>query len=786
MSKSQPSPKTTLIGSAAPSATPGLVDYHGPAGGWGALKAVAKALTGQHVLVDGAKTLLQANKPEGFDCPGCAWPDPKHTSSFEFCENGAKAVAWEATANRTGPDFFAQHTLTELEAWGDYELEAQGRLTHPMAYDKATDKYVPISWNAAFKAIADKLKTYPDPNMVEFYASGRASNESSFLYQLMVRTYGTNNFPDCSNMCHEPTSVGLPPAIGVGKGSVSLEDFDHADAIFSFGHNPGTNHPRMMATLREAAKRGAKIVVFNPIKERALERFASPQDAVEMATLSSTPIATHYYQLGVGGDIFALKGLMKAVFALDAAALAEGGNEGVLDRAFIEDHTTGFEALKADIDATSWEEIEAGSRLSRQSIEEAAKVYVKAKAVILCYGMGLTQHRSSASTIRQLANFLMLRGNIGRPGAGICPLRGHSNVQGNRSVGIAEKPSVAMLDNMDKVFGIKTPRHHGHTVVEAIAALRDGASKALICLGGNLAAAAPDPQATHLAIRKAELVVNIATKLNRTHLLHGGEAYLLPCLGRTEIDVQETGEQAVTVEDSMAMVHASRGHNPPASPELRSETAIVAGIAHELFGPHPVDWHWCTADYDRIRDLIEQVFPDQFTDYNLRIRTPGGFRLPLPHAERVWKTKSGKANFMVHTPDPVDGIDGRRGDPDVLLLTTVRSHDQYNTTIYGPDDRYRGVFARRDVVFVSPKDLAARGLKQGDKVDLEAAFQTPDGHERIVRGFTAVERDIPQGSIASYFPEVNGLMPLEAHDLASGTPAYKSIPIRLKATAVAA
>ncbi len=755
----------------------GVADYHGPAGGWGALKAVTQALHGEHVLIDGAKTLLRANKPEGFDCPGCAWPDPKHTASVEFCENGAKAVAWESTTKRAGPELFEAHTITELMTWSDYELEEKGRLTHPLVYNPETDRYQPTPWEEAYQSIAGVLKGYDDPNKVEFYASGRASNEAAFLFQLMARTYGTNNFPDCSNMCHEPTSVGLPPAIGVGKGSVSLEDFDHCDTVFSFGHNPGTNHPRMMATLREIAKRGGKIVVFNPMKERALERFANPQSPVEMATLSSTPIATHYHQVGVGGDVMALKGVMKGVLAMDAASLAEG-SQGLLDRDFIAEHTTGFEALKADLDATTWDDIETGSCLTRSALEDAARVYCAGKSVIVCYGMGITQHRSSTSAVRQLANLLMLRGNIGRPGAGICPLRGHSNVQGARTVGVAEKPPVSLLDSLDRVFGITVPRHHGHTVVEAIAALRDGQSKALICLGGNLAAAAPDPQTTYPAIGEADLVVNIATKLNRTHLLHKNKAYLLPCLGRTELDMQETGDQAVTVEDSMAMVHASRGKNPPASEHLKSEPAIVAGLAEALLGKHPVDWNWAVADYDRIRDMIEAVFPDQFMDYNERICVPGGFRLPLAHADRVWKTKTGKANFMVHEED---GEDPRRGQADVLLLTTVRSHDQYNTTIYGPNDRYRGISARRDVVFVSKEDLEERGLRQGDRIDLTAAFGEAGGPERIVRGFTAVAREMPKGSMAAYFPEVNGLVALDDHDRVSGTPAYKSIPVRLSA-----
>lgn len=750
-------------------------NYKGPAGGWGALKSVAGVLADQQTVVEGGLSLLHANQPDGFDCPGCAWPDPKHAASFEFCENGAKAVAWEATSKRATADFFAAHTLTELWQWSDHKLEDEGRLVEPLAYDKASDRYLPISWDAAFARIGAVMRALPDPDQAEFYASGRASNEAAFLFQLMGRRFGTNNFPDCSNMCHEPTSVALPDSVGVGKGSVSLEDFDDADCILSFGHNPGTNHPRMMTTLREASRRGARILAFNPLKERALERFAAPQDAIEMATLSSTPIASEYYQLGVGGDVWALKGLMKATLAFDAADLAAGG-PGKLDRTFIAEHTTGFDALAADIAATGWEAIEIGSGLTRAQIEQAAQVYVTSERVILCYGMGITQHRSASATVGQLMNLLLLRGNIGRPGAGICPLRGHSNVQGARTVGIAEKPAKAMLDAMEQVFGFTVPRENGHTVVDAIEAMEAGQAKTLISLGGNLAVAAPDPQATYAAMRRLDLHVNIATKLNRTHLLAVGETLLLPCLGRTEIDVQATGRQSVTVEDSMSMVHASRGMNPPASEHLRSEPAIVAGVAKAILADGGgVDWDGLIDDYSRIRDLIAQVFPDTFADYNKRIRTPGGFRLPLPHAERVWKTASGKANFLVYQ---ADGEDPRRGDPSVLLLTTIRSHDQYNTTVYGLNDRYRGVKGTREVVFVGAADLAALGLKDGDRVDIEAAF--PDRLERMARGFRAVQRDLPRGSIAGYYPELNPLVMLEARDRRSGTPAYKSIPVRLR------
>lgn len=755
---------------------PGVQDYRQPAGGWGAVKAVGQALQDQETILEGGRTLLHANQPEGFDCPGCAWPDPKHTSSFEFCENGAKAVAWEATTKRATADLFARHTLAELRTWTDHKLEDAGRLTEPMAYDPATDRYIPISWDAAFGRVADSLKALDHPNQAEFYASGRASNEAAFLYQLLGRRFGTNNFPDCSNMCHEPTSVGLPDSIGLGKGSVTLEDFDHADLILSFGHNPGTNHPRMMTTLRDAARRGAAILVFNPLRERSLERFASPQDPVEMATLGGTDIASRYYQLTVGGDAAFVQGMMKALIAWEVEAVGQG-LAPILDHDFLREHTQGFAALAAHLATLDWAEIEAGAGLPRAEIEDAARVYAGAKAVILCYGMGLTQHRNSSSAVQQLVNLLLLRGNIGRPGAGICPLRGHSNVQGDRTVGLWEKPDEAFLGAMDRVFGFRSPREHGHTVVQTIAAMERGETRFFMGLGGNFAVAAPDPIRTFAALANVDMTVHVATKLNRTHLLPGRDSLLLPCLGRTEIDIQAGGRQSVTVEDSMSMVHASRGLNPPASSSLRSEVAIVAGVGRATFGAQdPVAWDDLAGDYSRIRDLIEAVLPEQFASYNDRIKTPGGFRLPVPSSERVWKTANGKANFL---PYLADSEDVRRGDASVMVLTTLRSHDQYNTTIYGQDDRYRGIFGRRDVVFVSAEDLSSQGLASGDRVDILAAFDVSG--DRIVRGFTAVERSLPRGCIAAYYPETNGLVALDDHDRRSGTPAYKSVPVRLRA-----
>jgi molybdopterin-dependent oxidoreductase alpha subunit len=756
----------------------GVGNYEGAAAGWGALKAVADALRGQMAVVNETRGLLSMNQPHGFDCPGCAWPDPKHTSSFEFCENGAKAVAWEATAKRTTPDFFAAHTVSELWNWSDFDLENEGRLTHPMVYDRATDRYLPISWDQALARIGAALRQLPHPDMAEFYTSGRASNEAAFLYQLFAREFGTNNFPDCSNMCHEATSVGLPQSIGVGKGTVTLEDFDHCDALFCIGHNPGTNHPRMLTTLREVSKRGVPIIVFNPLRERGLERFTSPKHPVEMLTLSSTPIASTYYLVKVGGDIAVLKGMMKTLVALDAKSRAEGGR-GVLDRDFINNHTAGIDALLADLETTSWEAIEEASGLSRSDIEFVGNIYAKAERVIINYGMGITQHRHGTGNVQQIANLLMLRGNIGRTGAGISPLRGHSNVQGDRTVGVTESPNDELLDGLARVFGFDPPRSRGHNAIEAIEAIRDGRSKALVCLGGNLAVAMSDPQVTFNAMRNLDLAVHIATKLNRSHLLLAKQSFILPCLGRTEIDIQVTGRQSVTVEDSMSMVHASRGGLKPASELLRSEPAIIAGIALATLPDTRVKWADLIADYGKIRDAIERVFP-AFAEFNARIKKPGGFRLYIAASEREWLTPTKKANFLVYS-----GLDEdpRLANREALTLTTIRSHDQYNTTIYGMNDRYRGITGRRDVVFVNERDLVSRGLRHGDLVDLSVvpeAGAKPD--ERVMRNLTAVAYNIAQGSIATYYPEANVLVTLDHYDLKSGTPSYKSTPVLLRAS----
>ena len=746
----------------------GIHPYDAPAGGWGALKATAQAVADQMRVAEAPLLLLRTNKPDGFDCPGCAWPDKAHTSTFQFCENGAKAVTWEATKKRVTPEFFAAHTVTELRTWTDHDLENAGRLTHPLVYDAASDTYQAIEWDAAFARIGSTLAALPDPHAVEFYTSGRASNEAAFLFSLYAREYGTNNFPDCSNMCHEATSVGLPQAIGIGKGTVSLDDFDTCDLIISMGHNPGTNHPRMMGTLHECARRGVPIIVFNPLRERALERFADPQNAVEMGTLGSTRIASTYYQVKVGGDAAALKGIMKALLASDRI------NPGVLDHAFIAEHTHGFDTFAEDLDNTHWDDIELASGLAQEALESVAAAYAKSHATIVTYGMGITQHAKGTSNVQQIAALLLMRGNFGKPGAGICPLRGHSNVQGNRTVGITEKIDPVMFDNIEKTFGFRPPERHGHDAVDAMKAMISGDARVLICLGGNFAVALSDTEQCAAGMQRLDLAVHLNTKLNRSHLLLGRDSIILPVLGRTESDVQASGAQSITVEDSMSMVHASRGKLTPASEHLRSEPAIIAAMAMATLPNSKVPWQHLVDDYSRIRDQIEKVYPD-FQGYNERILKPGGFRLPLPPTERIWKTPSGKAEFL-----PFDGLQEDAAAPGTFKLTTLRSHDQYNTTIYGLDDRYRGVFGRRDVLFMNAADLKEQGIEHGEAVDICTGLPG-ESHRQLT--LTAIAYDIAPGSVGAYYPEANNLCPLDYQDKQSGTPSYKSIPVLIKKAA---
>jgi molybdopterin-dependent oxidoreductase alpha subunit len=735
--------------------------YDKPAGGWDSLKRSWQALRDEGVLTIGAGTMLRTNKVDGFDCPGCAWPDRNPNSTFEFCENGVKAVAAEITAKRVTREFFAAHTVTELAAREDIWLEAQGRLTEPMRYDAASDRYLPVSWDAAFALTAQHLQALGHPDRAAFYTSGRTSNEAAFLYQLFVRAFGTNNLPDCSNLCHEASGVAMNEQIGSGKGSVALEDFELAEAIFVFGQNPGTNHPRMLGELRAAAKRGCRIVVFNPLRERGLERFSNPQSPKDMLTGSSTEIASRYWQPRIGGDLALLTGIARYLVEADA-----------VDREFIATHTQGFDTLAAHLRAVVWSDIEAQSGLRRADIEAAAEIYRSSRATIFCWGMGITQHRRSVATIQMLMNVLLLGGNIGKPGAGPCPVRGHSNVQGDRTMGIYEKPAAVFLDRLAAEFDFMPPREHGLDAVASIEAMRDGKVQVFFAMGGNFAAATPDTAATADALRRCALTVHVSTKLNRSHLVHGREALILPCLGRSEIDLQASGPQAVSVEDSMSMVHLSSGMKVPASAHLLSEPAIVARLAAATLPGSKISWLHLVEDYDRIREHIARVIPG-FEHFNTRVRERGGFHLRHPAREREFPNTEGKALLIAHA------LTGTHASPvgETLQLMTIRSHDQYNTTIYGLDDRYRGVRGLRRVCFVSSADLQRLELRAGNLVDLISVWH--DG-ERVAVGFTLVEYDIPPGCLASYYPETNALVPLDHVAERAGTPASKSIPVRLR------
>ncbi|MRW84839.1 FdhF/YdeP family oxidoreductase [Pseudoduganella sp. FT26W] len=752
--------------------------YHHAAAGWGALKYVAINLFKERVSGVNYKSLFAQNQPDGFDCPGCAWPDREHASTFEFCENGVKAVAAESTSKRVTPDFFAAHTVTELLQQSDYELEQHGRLTHPMVYDPASDKYAPIAWDDAFKLIAEELNALDDPNQAAFYTSGRASNEAAFLYQLFVRAYGTNNFPDCSNMCHEATSRGLPGTVGIGKGTVTLDDFEHADTLLIFGQNPATNHPRMLGELRDCAKRGATIVSINPLRERGLERFTSPQHPMEMLTMASTPISSMFVQPKLSGDLALIKAMAKRLLELDDRAVLIGMKR-LLDIDFITEHTTGFQEFARDLRAEKWSVLLEESGVPRAQIDELVDIYVRGERVIATWGMGLTQHKNSVATIQMLSNLMLMRGNIGRQGAGLCPVRGHSNVQGDRTMGIEEQPTPAFLDRMQQVFGFEPPRHHGYDVVATIAAMQEGRVKVFVGLGGNFAMATPDTPLTFKALESCALTVQIATKLNRSHLIHGRKALILPTLGRTEIDAQNGVPQGVTVEDSMSMVHISYGLNKPASPELLSEIAIVSRMAEAtLGGASQLKWQAYRDDYAVIRDDIEKVF-DDFYDYNERVAKPGGFHLKVASREREWATTSGKAQFVPHQIEldtPIRRARAKYGKQLMVMMTT-RSHDQYNTTIYALDDRYRGVFGMRRVIFINQADIDMLGMKAGDWVDVESVWE--DGVARRADGFMLVAYDIPRGCIGAYYPETNPLVPLGSVADGAGTPTSKSIPVLL-------
>ncbi|MGI9275404.1 MAG: FdhF/YdeP family oxidoreductase [Endozoicomonas sp.] len=749
--------------------------YRNAAGGWGALASTGKHLLKSENAVRNIRTLLKTNQDSGFDCPGCAWGEDGEDKAFKFCENGAKAVNWEATSKRATPDFFARHSVSWLKQQTDYFLEYQGRLTHPMRYNPRTDHYEAVSWEQAFDLIGETLNGLESPDEAEFYTSGRASNEAAFLYQLFVRSFGTNNFPDCSNMCHEASGIALNQSIGIGKGTVSIQDFEQADAIFVFGQNPGTNHPRMLDVLYKASRRGAQVVSFNPLKERGLERFTNPQNPTEMLANGSTTISGLYLTPKLGGDMAAVRGMVKVLLAADRNAQINN-SEPVLDQQFLSEHCHGLDDYLAVVDDTDWSVITAQSGLSRQEIEQAAGVYMKASSVICTWAMGITQHRHSVATIQEITNLLLLRGNIGKSGAGACPVRGHSNVQGDRTMGINEKPDSAFLDRLDKAFGIQSPRHDGHNTVQAIQAMLAGKSKVFIALGGNFAAATPDSRLTEKALSQCRLTMNIATKLNRSHLTTGRESLILPCLGRTEVDLQGGQPQMITVEDSFSMVHASGGVMKPASEALKSEPEVIAGIARATLGDTPVDWNALIKDYGEIRKLIEETVPG-FNQFNEQIRQPGGFYLGNSARDRKWNTRSRKARLFCHAlPDSiVPAAIHALSDQPVFVLQTLRSHDQYNTTVYGMDDRYRGVYGQRQVLFMSAGDIHGLGMKAGDQVDIRTIWT--DQVKRQVTGFKLVEYDIPSGNVAAYFPEANVLVPLDSRGEQSDTPTSKAIPV---------
>ena len=744
--------------------------YTSPAGGWGALKSSAKHLIKSENAAKNVKALLRANQPGGFDCPGCAWGDAPKAGKVDFCENGVKAIAWEATSKRVDADFFQQHSITELQQWDDHSLEKSGRLTQPMFFDGKNDHYQAITWDDAFSIIANNLKKLPSPNEALLYTSGRASNEAAYLYQLFGRVLGTNNFPDCSNMCHEASGIGMTSSLGTGKGTVTMADFDEADAIFVFGQNPGTNHPRMLGTLRKAIKRGATIVSINNLQERGLQQFLDPQSPKEMILFTGTNISQYYFTPKLGGDMAILRGVAKLLLERFEH------DKSVLDSDFIAEHCHNFEAYQHSVTATPWQQIIDQSGLTKADIEQITDIYASKKKVIFTWAMGITQHKHSVATIQELVNVLLLRGNIGKLGAGACPVRGHSNVQGNRTVGINEKPSTAFLDALEKQYSFKPPRENGLNTVESLQAMLSGQAKVFIALGGNFSAATPDTTRTYQALQQCDLTVQISTKLNRSHVITGKQALILPCLGRTEIDNQNSGEQCITVEDSMSMVHSSTGQNEPASQHLRSETAIVAGIAKAAVGEDVINWTNLMSDYSLIRHDISKVLPD-FSDYNQRIKIGRGFHLENKAAQRQWKTRSSKAEFSsALLPEQLaHEVAQAYTEKPILTLQTLRSHDQYNTSIYGMDDRYRGIYGERRVVFVNAEDMIKQQLKNGDKVKITTVSN--DNIVRSINDFKIVEYAIPQGCAAAYYPETNPLVPLESTADNCGTPTYKSIAV---------
>ncbi|MQY07871.1 FdhF/YdeP family oxidoreductase [Actinomadura macrotermitis] len=752
----------------APQGPPRSRPYHHPAAGWGAAKAVTQFLVREREVAEGTRAMLKMNHENGgFDCPGCAWPDTEGLA-LDICENGIKHVTWEMTGKRVTRDFFARHSVSELFEWSDFELEDQGRLTEPMVYDPGTDHYVPISWDDAFALFGDTVRGLDDPNEAAYYTSGRLGNEATFLYQLMTRELGTNNQPDCSNMCHEASGRGLQASLGTGKGTADLKDWETTDALFIMGVNAASNAPRMLTTLAQACRRGAKVVHINPLVEAGATRTIIPHEFLRMAMFKSTRTSDLNLQPRPGGDMALMRGIAKATLEL-----AEK-DPGAVDARFVERHTTGFEEYKALCAATPWQEIEHQSGIPRAQILKAARVYRDADRSIISWCLGVTQHEHGVDTVREIVNVLLLRGNLGREGAGPSPVRGHSNVQGNRTCGIDNRPPQEFLDRLAEVCGIDPPREPGLDVVGVIEAMNRGSVKVFVGMGGNFALAAPDTRYTYAGLRRCELTVHVSTKLNRSHLVHGRRALILPCIGRTEKDEQAGGLQRTSVEDSMAMVHLSVGMKKPASPHLRSEPAIIAGLARAALPDSATPWEWYVEDYDRIRDTMSQVL-DGFEDFNRRVRLPMGFRIRQPARELVFLTPSGRAEFgTAPLPDVVPA-------PGTLVLSTIRSHDQWNTTIYSDNDRYRGVENLRTLVFMNKEDMKERGIAPFDPVDITATAK--DGSVRSLNGFLAVAHDMPRGMAAGYMPELNALISISDYSTQSDQPLMKHLKVTVTATA---
>ncbi len=731
-------------------------------GGLAAILSAARHGLGKMGLVRTIKTLRAVNQQEGFDCPSCAWPDPTVPSAAEFCENGVKAVANAATRKRVTPEFFRRWSVVELGKQPDHWLNRQGRLTTPMVLHKGKDHYQPISWDTALRSVADHLRALSSPDRAVFYTSGRASNEAAFLFQLLARRFGTNNLPDCSNMCHESSGVALKETLGVGKGTVKLEDFSRADLILVIGQNPGTNHPRMLSTLEEAALRGAIIVHVNPLPEAGLSRFRNPQKLAAIVG-KAVPLTRYFAQVRIGGDVAFLSAVMKQMLEAE-----ENDPGNVLDRKFIHRYTQGFEELRSHLMSMSDERLVELSGVPSRVIEKIAQAIMRSDRIVACWAMGMTQHEHAVANIQSIVNLMLLKGCIGKPGAGVCPVRGHSNVQGDRTVGITSRPTIAFLEYLGNRFGFRPPLEPGLDTVDAIRAMHRGDIGVFLSLGGNFVSAAPDTTYTAEALSNCTLAAHVSTTLNRSHLTPGKESIILPCLARTERDVQRGRPQVLSVENSMGIVHGTTGVLEPASSDLRSEIWIVASLAARVLGEHS-PWKHFAGDYDHIRSAIEEVIPG-FDRYNELVRRPNGFALPNPACNRQFVTPSGKAQFTIHNPPSFRLDDGE------YTMMTIRSHDQFNTEVYGLGDRYRGIKKGRNVIFLNPQDMKREGISAGQEVVITSLY---DGESRSVQGFRAIPYPIPSRCAATYFPEANVLVPISHTASRSNTPASKSVVIRL-------